>query len=442
MQLKITTLLIVMLFAGCGKTNNDSSPASTAIPASASAENTVIPVSLVERDGRYQIHRAGEPYFIRGAGGSSNLALLAESGGNSLRTWSTDNAGPILDEAHRLGLTVMLGLSLGHERHGFDYDDEVAVSAQKTAVREQVLKYKDHPALLAWGLGNEVDLFYTNTKVWYAIEDIAQMVRELDPHHLITTVTAGIDAEKARLIMARVPSIDYLSVNIYGGLETLPQTLLDVGWPGAYAVTEWGPTGHWQITRTEWDVPIEQTTTEKAQSYRERYQAGVLGAPERALGSYAFLWGQKQETTPTWYGLFLESGEATEVVDTMQYLWTGTWPEKRAPSIREFLLDGKRAEQNIYLEPGKTYRVSLQTVHPNNEPVKIRWEFLSESTDIRAGGDREARPAAVEGLIINDSSDGSLEFTAPEKSGPYRLFAYVTTAHQKAAAANVPFFVR
>src|SRR5690606_40102511 len=62
-------------------------------------------------------------------------------------------------------LTVMLGLRMGHERHGFDYDDEVAVREQKESIRAQVLKYKDHPALLTWGLGNEVDLMYTNTNV-------------------------------------------------------------------------------------------------------------------------------------------------------------------------------------------------------------------------------------------------------------------------------------
>jgi hypothetical protein len=436
-----TKLLLALLFpallAACSK------PTETPAPVESSATTRqAIPVTLENTDGRYQIIREGKPYFIRGAGGSSKIPLLAASGGNSLRTWSTDDAERILDEAHQHGLTVMLGLRLGHERHGFDYNDEAAVQAQKEGVREQVLKFKDHPALLAWGLGNEVDLFYTNTKVWYAIEDIAQMVQQLDPHHLVTTVTAGIDKEKAQLIMERVPSIDYLSVNIYGGLETLPQTLADIGWQGAYVVTEWGPTGHWQIDKTEWDVPIEQTTTEKAASYRERYQAGVLGAPDKALGSYAFLWGQMQETTPTWYGLFLESGEATEVVDSMQFLWTGEWPQARAPSIREFLIDDKKAIQSIYLEAGKTYTAKVDAFHPQDEPFTIRWEFLPESTDIRAGGDPEARPTPVEDLILNDDGNGNLEFKAPEKSGPYRLFAYITNQHNKAAAANVPFFVR
>lgn len=406
------------------------------------AGSEAIPITLERNDGRFQIHRDGEPYFIKGAGGSSNLSLLVEIGGNSIRTWSTnEDTQALLDQAHELGLTVMLGLSMKHERHGFDYDDQEAVAAQKAEIRQQVLQYRDHPALLSWGLGNEVDLMYTNTRVWHAVEDIAQMVQELDPNHLVTTVVAGVDEEKIRLIKERVPSIDYLSVNIYGGLETLPETIRRMGWEGAYAVTEWGPTGHWQIQRTEWDVPIEQTSTEKAAIYRERYEQGILGDSERNLGSYVFLWGQKQETTPTWYGLFLESGHTTEVIDTMQYLWTGEWPEHRAPSIRAFRIDDQAAQESVYLEANKVYQATLDAVHPNNDAFEIRWELLPESTDIGAGGDPEDRPKPVEGFIVEASGDGKLQFRAPSVSGPYRLFAYVTDRHNKAATANFPFFV-
>ena len=441
------SILPLLILAGCNNTGS-SRPEHTS-PQKAASENqhsvrqnhSAIPVTLENNDGHYQIYRGGKPYFILGAGGTSQPELLAASGGNSMRTWSTDNAQEILDRAHAAGLSVMLGLRIGHERHGFDYNDEAAVAAQKEYVLNEVKKYKDHPAVLAWGIGNEVDLFYTNTKVWYAIEDIARNIQQIDPNHLVTTVTAGIDAEKARLIMERVPSIDYLSVNIYGGLETLPATLREVGWKGAYVVTEWGPTGHWQIAKTKWNVPIEQTSTEKAASYRERYNAGVLGAPGKALGSYAFLWGQKQETTPTWYGLFLESGEATEVVDSMQYLWTGKWPEHRAPSIRSFTIDGKKALDSIYLKSGKTYKVVLDAFHSNNEAFHIRWEVLPESTDIRAGGDPEKRPVAVPGLIASDNGKGVMEFVAPAKTGAYRLFGYVTNDYKRAAVANVPFYV-
>ncbi len=432
----LCVLVLPLALASCHQ------PSSKQAAAPTNAKSAIPKVTLQQADGRFQILRDGQPYFVKGGGGSGDLSLLKACGGNSVRTWSTDKAEKTLADAQRNGLTVMLGLSMGIERHGFNYSDAAAVKAQKEMIRAEVLKYKDHPALLAWGLGNELDLFYKNTDVWYAVEDLAKMIKELDPNHLVTTVVAGISAEKLALIKARVPSIDYLSINIYGGLETLPKSLAEMKWNGPYMVTEWGPTGHWEIAKTAWGIPIEQTSTEKAKSYRERYEGGILGAPGRALGSYAFLWGQKQETTPTWYGVFLESGEATEVVDSLQFLWTGSWPENRAPSIRTFLLDGKTAAQNIYLMPGKIYPVKADVVQQDNQTYSVRWEALPESTDIRAGGDAEARPKAVENIIVKDDGKGGMEFKAPATPGAYRLFVYAITDHKKAAVANIPFYVR
>ena len=435
-----TVLRSVVLIFSCLLAACQPQIAETSNSPAHSQTQQVIPSTLKFEQGRYQIYRGDQPYFIKGAGGSTNMALLAASGGNSVRTWGTDNAQSVLDDAHANGLTVMLGLRLGHERHGFDYDDKVAVAKQKQEVREQVLKFKDHPALLVWGIGNEVDLFYTNTNMWYAIEDIAQMIKELDPNHLVTTVTAGIDKTKADLIKERVPSIDYLSINIYGGLETLPQQLIDIGYLGAYAVTEWGPTGHWQVAKTDWDVPIEQSSTEKAASYRSRYQEGIAAAPERALGSYAFLWGQKQETTPTWYGVFTEAGEPTEVVDSLQYLWTGEWAAQRAPAIASFSLNGKQAADSVHMSQGQTNVAEVELIQHDEQALNIRWEILPESTDIKAGGDRESRPQALTGLAFEQQGN-KLTFISPNKPGAYRLFVYASSSANKIANANIPFYV-
>lgn len=426
----LVILALLMLFA-CDRRNDIVDENSQPVP---------VTLEYDSEEERYQIYRDGEAYYIKGVGGTEDLEKLAEMGGNSVRTWSTSNADEILDKAHELGLTVMLGIWLEHERHGFDYDDEDAVQAQKEEVREKILRYKDHPALLAWGLGNEVDLMYENTRVWHAVEDIARMVIELDPNHLVTTVTAGIDEEKARLIQQKVPSIDFLSVNTYGDLADLPETIRDIGWDKPYAVTEWGPTGHWEAPTTDWDVPVEETSTEKAEVYQKRYEKAIAGDSEMCIGSYAFLWGQKQETTPTWYGMFLESGQITEVADVMEYLWTGEWPDQRAPSIEEFTINGWEALDNIYLEASSENEARVRAIKPHDIEYEIKWEFLPESTDIGAGGDPEERPETITGLIDENQGD-SIRFTTPEDSGPYRLFVYVLDENDKAATANIPFYV-
>ena len=85
---------------------------------------------IVKTNTGYELIRNGENYFVKGAGGYQYLNQLKDIGGNSIRTWGVDNAKQILDDAHKLGITVCLGLWVGHERHGFNYDDEYAVEGQ------------------------------------------------------------------------------------------------------------------------------------------------------------------------------------------------------------------------------------------------------------------------------------------------------------------------
>ena len=107
----------------------------------------------------YQILVDGEPYFVKGAGGDASKEVLVEVGGNTFRTWGI---GPEtrkqLDEAQRLGLKVSVGIWLGHGRHGFDYDNPAEVQAQFDAAEQAVRELKDHPAILLWCVGNEMEV--------------------------------------------------------------------------------------------------------------------------------------------------------------------------------------------------------------------------------------------------------------------------------------------
>ncbi|MFN6037984.1 MAG: glycoside hydrolase family 2 TIM barrel-domain containing protein, partial [Bacteroidota bacterium] len=174
---------------------------------------TPVKTEIKKINNKWQFIRDGKPYYVKGAGGSKYMDKIVACGGNSLRTWGAENAGEILDEAQKHGLSVMLGLWVQHERHGFDYDNQNKILKQFNDFKEIVLKYKDHPALLMWGVGNEVDLNYSNTKVWDAINDIAKMIHEVDPNHPTTTVTAGLDSMEVVLIKQKAPHIDIYGIN-------------------------------------------------------------------------------------------------------------------------------------------------------------------------------------------------------------------------------------
>lgn len=388
----------------------------------------------------YTFIRNGQPYFVKGAGGTSETEALKAAGGNSFRTWGTDNGAAHLDRAERLGLTVTMGLDVSRERHGFNYNDAAAVKKQLERLRKEVQKYKDYSALLAWGIGNELNLDYKNPKVWEAVNDIAMMIHEEDPNHPATTMLAGINQKEIDHIKAKCPALDFLSVQVYGGLAKVPQQLQTTGWNGPYLVTEWGPTGHWECPKTSWGAPVEETSTEKAQVYKTRYEASIL-KDKNCLGSYVFLWGQKQERTPTWYGLFTETGETTEVFDVMQYEWSGKWPQNRAPSINSLKIDGKSARSSIHLNPQEKYLIALSVSDPDNDKLTVRWELLPEATDLGQGGDKESRPVAIPDMVMANSLTSAM-LTVPTNLGAYRLFVYVSDGHNHVATANIPFFVQ
>jgi hypothetical protein len=412
----------------------------------ATAKPAAIPVEVVRTGGKYQLLRGGKPYVIKGAGIEfGSVEALAAHGGNSFRTWRTDNGRAsgleVLDRAAALGVTVAMCIEIGRERHGFDYNDEQAVAAQLDYARGEVLKYRDHPALLTWIIGNEPNLYFKNPKVFDAINDIAKMIHEADPNHPATTALAGFNSELADLIRSRAPELDFVSIQMYGDIVNLPRYLEEANWDAPYFVTEWGATGHWEVAKTSWGAPIEQNSSDKAASYLRSHETAIASDPERAIGSYVFLWGQKQERTPTWYGMFLADGSETEVIDVMHYVWNGAWPPNRSPRVAAMLLDGKAAGDDIVLAAGGRYEASIDARDPDGDALEYRWEIMRESGATQEGGDQEEVPETLPGLV-SAAAPGRVSLAAPAEPGAYRLFLYVHDGQGHAGHANIPFLVK
>ncbi len=404
-------------------------------------------VEMRETDGRYRLFVNGEEFYVKGAGCEFGPCYqVADHGGNSFRTWRTDNsqrpALEILDEAYEHGLMVMMGLDVERERHGFDYDDEEAVAAQLERFRQEVMELKDHPALLGWGIGNELNLRYTNLRVWDAVNDIARMIKEVDGNHVTTTMLAGIGPREVEYITENCPDIDFLSVQFYGAIVNLREYLDESGYDGPYLVTEWGATGHWEMPETEWGRPIEQTSTEKADAIEYRYKNVILEDDANCMGSYVFLWGQKQERTPSWYGLFTEDGERTEAINVMEYLWTGEYPDQMAPKMHDITIEGIGGRfDNVRLHRDGEYTALINVEHPDNSRLSVRAEIMPEPQQLSDGGDYEPRPDSIEGLIVSTNTS-EIVFRAPGQTGEYRILVYVTDENNNAGTANIPFYVK
>jgi hypothetical protein len=443
---RIFQACLLLSLGASGATGLAATPAGAAAsPATAPVTSGPIPVRVAREGERYVLLRDGKPYIVNGAGLEfGSMEELAARGGNSFRTWRTENgkmsAREVLDKAQSLGLTVMMCIEIGRERLKFDYDDRKAVARQLEYARREVLKYKDHPALLAWMIGNEPNLRYKNPKVFDAINDISKMIHEVDPNHPTTTALAGFDASLAQMVQTRMPDLDFISIQMYGDIVNLPRYLEQIRYSGPYMVTEWGATGHWEVQKTTWGRPIEHTSSEKAESYRRAHDTAIRADDGRLIGNYVFLWGQKQERTPTWYGMFLEDGSATETVDYMQYAWTGTWPANRSPRVESLRLDGKRAEDSVVLAPGQRVAARVEAADPEGRPLNYTWWVKREIRLKQDGGDDEPTPPKIE-VRIEDAGSAQPAFTAPGRPGAYRLFVYVHDGAGSAGHANIPFYV-
>lgn len=391
-------------------------------------------VTIVKNGSGFQLLRNGRPYFIKGAGGDGSKTLLRDCGGNSYRTWGADNLDTQLADAQKLGLTLTIGIWLGHKEY-FDYHNPAQVAAQKETVRKAILRYRNSPALLVWALGNEMEVGeQDNADMWEAIDDLAKMAHELDPNHPTMTVVAEIGGDKVKQINAHCPDIDIVGINSYAGGPSIGKRYAAAGGVKPYIVTEYGPPGVWEQKANGWGAVPEPSSTEKAAWYRNTYEKSIAGQP-LCLGSYAFTWGNKQEATATWFGLLLPDGSRLGADDALTQLWKGKPPIHPCPVI-----DSLKVEGPDQIPPGTTVKAALTASSPAKDPLTVQWILQADAATYHTGGGAEgALPTYPEAILSSNKSSATVKL--PIHQGGYRLFAYIRDTHSGAAVANVPLYV-
>src|SRR5206468_5243344 len=139
-----------------------------------------------------------------------------------------------------------------------------------------------------------------------------------------------------------------------------------------YIVTEFGPAGTWESTKNTWGVAIEPTSTQKAEAYRKGYQQAIA-SQQLCLGSYAFVWGSKQEATATWFGMLLPDGSRLAAADAMAEVWSGKSSANRCPAIASLKLQG-----SDQVAPGASVQALLDASDPENDALTVRWVLQNE----------------------------------------------------------------
>ena len=422
--------------------------------------------AIVRSGAQYFMLREGEPFGINGLSmGNVTDALLASAsarGANAIRTYGLGSIAADMAKAEAHGMGVFAGHWISHSAASFS--DESYKATARSELIAAIEAHKDSPALVAWVLGNEVNLGHSAAEMaaaWAFIEELAQLVHELDPEHPVMTVLAGTGADQISEITAMVPSLDALGMNSYGGIYGVGDAVNSSTFDGPFMVTEWGVNGFWERPSTDWGRPIEETSAEKRSNFSERY--ALMKSWNGYMGNFAFLWGFKQERTPTWFSITIEdessagrpdflNGEFTSIADVLQTEWTGTEPDNLAPDFSAIRLNDMAATDSVVLTEGTTVTATVELeTHGETSPITYYWELVREIDPSLYGYGGSAEPRPVTHEVYGPFAEPTITFTLPTDhdvayGGEFRLFAYGfdeedTAGAKRVATANLPLRV-
>ena len=254
-----------------------------------------------------------ESFQIKGVCGESDMERLARLGVNTVRGYTLGEPEIMrkkLDDAHRLGMKMIVSEWMPH--HGknkskdgvlweFDYkakDDKMVESLIR-----KVEGIGDHPAILMWGLGNEVHLDEPYLRV---VNRMSQEIHKRFPHHITSLTMVNAKPEAIAAVKKFAPDIDVLGIQSYsrGAVRGAIRKTEEL-WGKPFYMSEFNGNGPWNFQKTEWDVPLDEPVTNKVSDLKDCYAA--IDASPLCLGSTVFVWGHYAvDDRPTYFSLLLD----------------------------------------------------------------------------------------------------------------------------------------
>ena len=403
-------------------------------------------VEIRKENGTYRLYKNGVVLLVKGAVGYEHIDELAASGGNTVFIWDTTVMEQTLNNAAKYNVSVIAGLDVPDGELTDWYKDESKVNKLFDAYERIVNKYKSHPALLAWGLGNELRMPISSHSSYFlnAYNRFLKMIHEQDPDHPVTTTIINYQKQSLLNIRWKIRDLDFISINTYNRIKDIHWEMrrLKLIWDGPFLISEWSPNGGWESETTVWGAPLENTSTKKAEQYYHFYKTYMPLDEPRFLGSLAFYWGSREEYTHTWYSVYNEDSTATEVKEALADCWKGVVTKHQSAQIQYMLIDSMGARDNIILSPGSKHIAKLLLADGQpGDSLRYSWEILKEDWfNWGRTWHYFKRPGAEQGLIA-DSTAQNTPFVCPKKEGPYRIFINVYNKKGYCSTANTPFYV-
>jgi hypothetical protein len=413
----------------------------TLLPLVINAQTTV-----EEINGKWTFLVEGKPFEVKGATFGYDKDVLnydkyfqelKSLGVNTVRTWGTpDNALELLDAADAYGIKVMLGIWMRHGRAGMEADDSFDYlndTKGKEAMYENAINivstYKNHPAILTWGVGNEVYLNTTTDyeKIAYSklLERICFQIKEVDKNHPITSVEAwtfGVD-----WWLKYVPSIDIYGINTYGiGANVLPEELAKKGVDKPYVITEFGVRGEWEIKEDKNGVKPEPSDREKYEVIVKGYNDWVKPKPN-CLGVYVFHYANESSFVAPWL-LTHFRGMRRPQYWAIREAYTGKKPDNYVPIITLFQL------QDAPVKSGTWVPVKLEASDNEEEELDVNFYYNQRT------GSRKRRDQLIALDTRGNFSEG-FEIKLPSENGGIKIYAMVNDSFQNVGIATTSIAV-
>lgn len=412
------------------------------------AQSFVVPKSLSETE-RKRFERF-ESFQIRGVCGDRDLERLSKMGVNTVRGYTIPSPEIIrerLDEVQRFGLKMIVSEWMPHQgknknKEGvtWDFDYNAKGDQMVETFIQKIEAIGDHPAILMWGLGNEVPLDEPYLRV---VNRMSRAIHERFPTHLTSLTMVNAKESAIEAVKKFAPDLDVLGIQSYSrGAVRGSIKNTEKFWGKPFYMSEFNTNGPWNFTKTEWGEELDEPVSKKVGDLKDCYAA--IDASHLCLGSTIFVWGYHSEAgRPTYFSLLLDENPegknnqgsydrllTTPQADVMTEHFTGKPPKgNRAPILSKLEFEG--GEKSRLAKPGESMPVRFAAEDPNGDKVEFVTWILDSSTH---------KTTIVGGPFTHASADTAV-IPAPTTPGEYLLLVYAKDNKGGASASTLAFKV-
>jgi hypothetical protein len=415
--------------------------------------------SFVVPEGMSEVERARFERFktfqIKGVCNDGDRERLATLGVNTVRGYTIPAAAEMiakLDDTHRLGMKMIVsewmphhGKNKGNDGTPWTFDYNAKEEEMVAKFIEKIEGIGDHPAILMWGLGNEVHLDEPYLRV---VNRMSKAIHERFPHH-ITSLTM-INAKEAAIeaVKKYAPDLDVIGIQSYSrGAVRGSIKNAEKFWGKPFYVSEFNTNGPWNFNKTPWGEALDEPVTLKVRDLKDCYKA--IDESPLSLGSTIFVWGYYNVSRSTYFSTLLDTDPngsnsrkppfdkllTTPQAEVMAEHFTGKPTSgNRAPVLSKFEFDSFGTSR--LAKPGEGMRVNVAAEDADGDVV----EFVGWITDPKA-----SKVKTVAGPYKQVASDPAtithMTVPAPEKPGEYLLMIYAVDNKGGGSASMFPFKV-